>query len=258
MFALVAALMSSSCIPVPGADQLWTPVTRWVIVGEMHGTNETPDAFANLVCLAAATGRPVTVAVEYPANDQAIIDGFLNSDGGAKARSILLTLTPFRPEMQDGRGSVAIFRLLDRLRLMKQAGQIKGVVASDADSTRPLEQTRDAAMAQTWKAIASPEKGIILALVGNVHAMRLPMTFADQTLVTAGSLMPPDRTITVHIAGNGGQAWNCRAGGCTVHGNGPSRAAKAGINYSTDKGRQWDASYELGLVTTAAFPASSK
>jgi len=88
MIAILAALLgaTASCTSVSGADQLWQPTTRWVIVGEMHGTNETPDAFSNLICLAAATSRPVTVALEYSADDQAVIDAYLASNGNAQAR----------------------------------------------------------------------------------------------------------------------------------------------------------------------------
>lgn len=104
MIAVLPALLGAAitCTPVPGADQLWQPTTRWVIVGEMHGTNETPDAFANLVCLAAATGRPVTVALEYSADDQATIDAYLASSGDAQSRATLLSLPLFTSEMQDG------------------------------------------------------------------------------------------------------------------------------------------------------------
>ncbi|RYF10702.1 MAG: hypothetical protein EOO77_20985, partial [Oxalobacteraceae bacterium] len=108
MIAIAAGLLSAiapSCAPVAGASRLWQPETRWVIVGEMHGTNESPDAFANLVCLASATGRPVTVAVEYTSDDQTAIDTFLASDGSSAARAVLLKLFLFTSELQDGRGS---------------------------------------------------------------------------------------------------------------------------------------------------------
>lgn len=138
MIAIAAALLmvtGATCVPVPGAVQLWQPDVRWVIVGEMHGTNEAPDAFANLVCLAAASKRPVTVALEFSPDDQSIIDSYLASNGGADARSNLSKLHTFSSGMQDGRGSLAFLRLFERLRVMKRAGQISGVVASDIDRT---------------------------------------------------------------------------------------------------------------------------
>lgn len=257
MIAILAALLgaTTSCTSVPGADQLWQPKTRWVIVGEMHGTNETPDAFSNLVCLAAATNRPVTVALEYSADGQAIIDAYLASNGNAQARAELLTLPLFTARMQDGRGSVAFLRLFDTLRRMKQAGQIKGVVASDVGRSTPPGQERNAAMAQSWKAIPAAQNGVILALVGNLHAMRKPVALSGRTIITAGSLMPAQQTVTVNVTGSGGQAWNCQADGCSAHDNGQPHQAANRITYSTDPDRRWDAFYELGVPTTAATPA---
>lgn len=258
MIAIVAALLgvtTPGCTPVLGADRLWQPTTRWVIVGEMHGTNETPDAFANLICLAAATGRPVTVALEYSGDGQSVIDTYLASDGSAQARSALLALPLWNAEMQDGRGSVALLRLWDQLRRMKQTGKIKGVVASDVGSSTPPGQERNAWMAKAWTAIPAPDHGVILALVGNVHAMRKPMAFLGRTIITAGSLMPAKRTITVNVVGSGGKAWNCQDDGCIEHDNGPPRQVRTGITYSKDEDRGWDAFYELGIPTTAAAPA---
>jgi hypothetical protein len=258
MIAIVAAVFGAalpSCLPVSGADRLWQPTTRWVIVGEMHGTNETPDAFANLICLAAATRRPITVALEYSSDAQPVIDTYLASNGDAQARSALLTLQLFASEMQDGRGSVAFLRLWDRLRRLKQTGKIDGVVASDVGRSTPSGLERNAAMAQTWTAIAAPDNGIILVLVGSLHAMRKSITFPGRTIIPAGSLMSASRAITINVVGSGGQAWNCQDDGCKAHDNGEPRAVATGLTYSKNPDRRWDATYELGILTTAAIPA---
>ena len=253
--ALWMVATASGCTPVPGTERLWQPSIRWVIVGEMHGTNETPDAFANLVCLAAAKGRPVTIAVEYSANDQSTIDAYLASDGNGQAQSALLTLTEFRAVHQDGRGSVAFLRLWRQLRSLKQAGKITGVVASDVGRSTPPSQERNASMAQTWAGIPAPNHGITLALVGNLHAMRTPIKFGSRIIVPAGALMPAEQTITLNVIGSGGKAWNCQDDGCAAHDNGSPRQAATGIVYSTNADRGWDGSYELGVPTTAAPPA---
>jgi len=251
------AASASGCVPISGANQLWAPATRWVIIGEMHGTNEAPDAFANLVCLAVASGRPVTVALEYSSDDQAAIDAYLASDGSDQAQAALKRLSLFTSETQDGRGSVAFMRLFDRLRQLKKASRIGGVVASDVGRSTPEGLDRNAAMARTWTAIPAPDHGLVLALVGNLHAMRKPVSFSNRTIVTAGSLMPAKQTMTVNIEGNGGQEWNCRQDGCGPHDAGPSRASASasGITYSDDPDRRWDGTYRLGIPTTAASPA---
>ncbi len=257
ILGLVALLAAAApCTPVPGADRLWQPATRWVIVGEMHGTAETPAAFVNLVCLAAESGRPVTVSIEYSEDLQPEIDAYLASDGGDEARAALLKMKAWAGR-QDGRGSIAFLRMFERLRVLKQSGRITGVIATDIGKSWSESEERDAAIARLWRAIPTPNNDIVLALVGNFHASRTALITPDKTINPAASLMPPERTVTINVVGNGGQAWFCGRGGCAAQFNGEPREAPAGITYSEDTDRRWDATYELGVPTTAAPPALS-
>ncbi|RYG89555.1 MAG: hypothetical protein EON59_01395 [Alphaproteobacteria bacterium] len=140
---------------------------------------------------------------------------------------------------------------------MKQAKKISGVIAADVGGFSPSGRDRNVAMAEAWTAIPAPDHGIVIALVGNIHAMRIPITFSSRTIITAGSLMPAKRTITVNVTGSGGKAWTCEQDGCGEHENGGPRQAAVGITFSRDADRRWDASYELGIPTTAAAPAIS-
>jgi len=245
-----------ACPAIPGSERLWDPAIRWVVVGEQHGTNEAPEAFAQLVCLASRTGRPVTVALEYVRNDQSEIDTYLCSDGGPKARAALMKLHQFADPDQDGRGSIAFFRLLERLRIMRNAGMIRSVIAADIDATRPMTKARDAVLAEHWQAAPAPANGIVLAYAGNVHAMRKPVTFGDRTVITAGSLLPRSRTMTVNIMTNGGESWNCVDDDCGVHSDGTARPGiSRGIQYAADPAMMWDATFDLAVPATAAAPA---
>src|SRR5690348_11451517 len=61
----------SACTPVPGADQIWSNKrVHWVFIGEVHGSNEAPEAFLDLVCDSIARRKMVTVALERPTNEQ--------------------------------------------------------------------------------------------------------------------------------------------------------------------------------------------
>ena len=250
--ALAAATMP--CTPVPGAEKLWRPEIRWVVIGEMHGTAETPPAFLNLACLAARSGRPVTVALEYPSDCQPELDAFLASDGGPQARSALLTLPIWHSPMPDGRSSRAFQALIEGLRRLRQTRMIDGVVASDDSYAMRGVMPRDAAMARQWQAIPAPAGGVILVLVGNFHAIRRSVG-PQGTMHPSASLLPADRTVTVNVVGNGGSAWNCMSDGCGVHSNGPPRQAERGIHPLNDAERRWDTVYELGVPTTASPPA---
>ena len=85
-FAAMAVATASSCPPVDGAAALFTEKTKYVWVGEVHGTAEEPALFGDLVCQAAAT-RPVVVALERDVAEQPLWNAYLTSDGGAAARA---------------------------------------------------------------------------------------------------------------------------------------------------------------------------
>lgn len=258
MISAAIAAQAMSCTPVEAAGQLFDDNVYWIIVGELHGTNEAPDAFANLVCLATQTNRPVTVAVEFSSDLQPAIDLFLASDGGAKARSDFLSLPVWQRDFQDGRTSVAMLRLFETLRRMKQAGSISAVLATDIGQSTPPDLQRDAAMAHAWQTIPRPNNDLVLAFVGNIHAMRVPWTYSGGSVATAGSLMPPSQTVTVNIVGNGGDAWNCTSKGCGVSSARPSAEAGRGLKFHESASSPWSVTYELGIPTTAASPAVAK
>lgn len=267
--ALTGLLLAAapSCMPIDGVDRLWKPETRWVIAGETHGTTEMPAIFANMVCLAAATGRPVYVALEYPAKEQELIDAWLASDGGATARAALFMGFLWQLKGQDGRASEAFLELFDQLRVMKQAGRIRGVTAFVPDLPMPvllqaqkegrINTVINAGMADDLKAIAAPPGALILTLVGALHAAKTEMTVGSSTFMPAAARLPRDRTISIRIAGNGGEAWNCQ-GICGPQSNGPVRNVARGLVYPAKSatGERYDVTLELGALTTASPPAN--
>ena len=256
--ALAAMLLSTAatpCLAVPGADLLWGAGTNWVVTGEMHGTNETPDAFANLVCLAAGKGRPVTVALEYPVDEQPVIDAFLASDGGPGAKAALFAAPIWHKDLQDGRSSVAFVQLFERLRVMKRQHMIVGVHAFDVPDASAEPRERNAAMADRLAALAPHPDQLVMVLVGNFHAIRHPLERAGKTILPAAALLPRARTITVNVVGNGGTAWICQQDGCGPHEYGNDPKAEAGIALVPDADSRWDAFYMLGATVTAAVPA---
>jgi erythromycin esterase-like protein len=97
------------------------------MVGETHGTRETPDFFADLVCL-ASTKRRVIVAVEQDTAGQPAIDAFMRSRGDLAAREAFVQAI-WPTGLDDGRGSEAMVDLFDRLRQYQQSGRVQRVVA---------------------------------------------------------------------------------------------------------------------------------
>src|SRR6267154_2183235 len=135
--AIHAAAASTSCSPVPGADQIWSkPSVHWVFIGEWHGSNETPAAFRDLVCDAIAQGKHVTVALERPASEQAALDNILTAKDLSTAQELLVRLPGWKEGM-DGRASLAMLRLLVSLRELRRLQPDLRVVAFDAPTQEP-------------------------------------------------------------------------------------------------------------------------
>jgi hypothetical protein len=81
-----------ACASLPGASALWfRPGLRFVLVGEMHGTAETPVIFRDLVCAATSNQRPIVVGIERSTREQPAIDAFMAPGNHDAATSALLT-----------------------------------------------------------------------------------------------------------------------------------------------------------------------
>jgi hypothetical protein len=253
-----AKLQHAACNPIAGSDTLLDrPDLRWIVVGEVHGTNETPKAFADLVCLASMS-RPVNVAVEQTTIEQPAIDDFIGSDGGAVATSRFLASGIWAQDVKDGRSSEAYFALFQRLRALRAAGRITSVVAFQPVYT-PGSAGFD--IADYEKALASslvgrvPRDGRVLVLVGNLHARRTAPPWAKAPYVPMAGYLPAETSVTLDARWNGGSYWACGAEmRC-----GPQIASPAatngvrGITRDAAGGPYWGA-LNLGTDVTASPP----
>lgn len=111
---------------------------RIVVVGERHGTKEIPGFVAALACTALVDGRAVTLALEMPSSETDRLESYLASDGGATARSRLVTSPFWHRPLQDGRSSAAMVDLLEARmsvskRSMKAMLQMRGRRGPAAD-----------------------------------------------------------------------------------------------------------------------------
>lgn len=262
MLGIPALLLSAvahdeACAAVPGwADVLARPNSQFIILGELHGTAESPDLFGDAVCLTALS-RNVVVGLEMPTRDQAAIDRFLASDGGAEAQDDLLSSPFWSAQLKDGRQSEAQFSLLDYLRRLKAAGRIQGVVAFQPSELRAASSNTEyeQAMAGILIAARDPETTMI-ALVGKVHARTGAMPFGDGYRPMA-AFLPVGATVTFDIIGDGGTFWSCigEVDGCGANAF-PYRGSRhmAGIQFSSDLDDPYTGRIFLGRTTTASPP----
>lgn len=214
----LAAASSPSADPVELLDQTLDD-TRMLVVGELHGTQETPALVANLAQRWATRG-PVLVALEIPAQEQPRLQAYLRSPGDAADRQRLLAgefwQTP--RDRSDGRRSEAMLGLLESLRTFVATGAPVEVLAFDDMAFHDAGQDRNAQMAERVRqAMATqPERRIIL-LTGNYHARwTLPERINSQSVPEgfvpprpmAAALRGPE-VANVNVTAERPQFWAC-------------------------------------------------
>jgi len=258
--AINATAASASCSPVPGADQIWSkPAVHWVFIGELHGSNETPAAFRDLVCNAIAQGKHVTVALERPISEQAALDNIVTGKDLSAAKESLLQLHGWK-EVLDGRGSEAMLRLLVSLRELRSLHPDLKVVAFDAPySGSPAGGSRDEALGHALLSL-NPTKpnDLVLILTGNIHTMQAPVRGYD----LAAMYLPPKEILSLEVTDWGGESWSDD----TVSGCGPFKGGVGDKDAKKPYGLFLDPSLapfgkvdgvlSLGVPLTASAPAA--
>jgi hypothetical protein len=159
-----------TCQEVEGLQPLLTPGSG-LLLGEIHGTVESPAFVANAACLALRAGHPVTVVLEVPREEQGRVDAFLASHGTAADRTALLD-SPFWTDVyQDGRRSQAMLALLDDLRKLRQGGRPVRATLMDRTERPSSGQERDHWMAEELaQTFDKNPDAVVIVLSGNVHS----------------------------------------------------------------------------------------
>ena len=99
-----------------------------ILIGETHGTVELPAFVDGLVCSLLRGGKSVILAIEQDGDEQDGLNRYLKSPGNAADREALLQGRSWKT-YADGRGSAAMFALIDSMRRLRGAGQRVGVIA---------------------------------------------------------------------------------------------------------------------------------
>lgn len=86
---VACGLLLAACANIGGKTPVALPpqveTAPIIVVGEIHGTNEAPEAVASLV-ERLSRDRPVALALELPDASLPWVERFVESDGGAAAR----------------------------------------------------------------------------------------------------------------------------------------------------------------------------
>ena len=243
-------------LPIPGADQLWAnPEVRFVVVGEMHGTNEAPAIFKVLVCSARHFKRPIIVGVEL--HDQGSVNSYLESTAEETARRELLSKAEWQ-NGSDGRTSLAMLELLQHLRSLRLEGSISSVVAFSVTQHGETAAQGEERMAEALLTAAKQSpKALVIVLTGNVHACKKMIAELGSYPLMA-SFLPSAHTKSLFVIDKGGEAWACEDGGCGPHGFGATKGFQRQVilkpGLSPLPG--YDGVVSTGLRATASPPAT--
>lgn len=263
MIALLAATSlfaaPPDCMPPDGTDALLAMSHRYVVIGESHGTAETPAAFAQMVCAAAERG-PVTIAVELPTGMQAQLDEFLMAGDEAAAIEALSGSPFMNPRMNDGRSSQAMLNMMLSVRELRAAGRDVAFHAFQPSNSRPPELSQawyelDMGHALAGAAYSRPNSKVFV-LVGNLHARKQGHARFPEVGIPAAGHLPAADTLALKVAQQGGTAWNCQSE-CGVN---SSRAVDDvelhGVTFPASPDGAYDGMLALG-PSTASPPISS-
>ncbi len=229
-FAVAATFAGLSTVLPPtarAADRCavpdgWADVVRsnprYVVFGEIHGTQQSPAFVGDLACGLAARGERVLVAVEL----ESIYDTALQLAWRSSREQFLAEMLPkAMTDQNDGRGSTAMRDMLVRLHALHLAGKPIAVVAfngarDDAQrakfAAQPGQGPHEAAQAENIRnAAAAGRYDRVLVLVGNVHARKQPVERGARSFrPMAMQLAPADKVISLDIGTAGGTSWSCQ------------------------------------------------
>jgi hypothetical protein len=253
------------CTPQKAVDV--TKVDRQIVlVGEVHGTAEIPRFALGLVCSFLAAGKPVILGLEHTGEQQAELNRYLRSAGTADDRRALFEGVNWS-KYQDGRGSVAMFDLVEGMRRLRGQGRDVALFAIDAHgnldvpqapgTTLPplppadnalLNRIGNQSMANNVLYTAALYRDhVVIVLAGYSHTSTVPVTGSDPyygSYVPMGALLTAQGSIYgIGIETVGGEAWTSGPGGARAHPLDP------GPLY--EKGAAVDARVPIGRLTAS-------
>jgi hypothetical protein len=247
-----------ACREIEGIAPLLLP-GQVLLLGEIHGAAEPPAFTRDVVCAALQRGLDVTVELEIPISEDALVQRFLATGGTPAGVRALLAGGFWQAAYQDGRPSRARLDLLESLRGLSSGGSRIKVVLIDPGIPKAAE--RDRGMAERLgAAVEASPLGFHVALIGNLHTSLDIGTPWDAKFENAAYLFarahPGVKAIALDVARTGGTAWtcvdavaaNCRAG--TVKGD-PS-AGTWNVRMNADgRHRGHDGVYGVGALTAS-------
>lgn len=212
-------IASLECMSIAGAASILRGGAV-VLLGEIHGTDQAPEAISALTCHALDRGLNVTVALEIPRDEQEAIERYLTPDDRSEPLMLdsLMKGSFWQRGYQDGRSSRGMLELLRSLRRYREETERVRVVIID-DPQAP--EGRDAYMAHRLRDVrAAAEQNLILVLTGNLHNRLVIGTRWNPQYEPMGYLLEKllgseTELVSLRITHSGRSAWVCTGSAAT-------------------------------------------
>jgi len=241
------------CEPLPPGATSVLGKGGMVVFGEFHGTREGPRTFGALACAAVHTASVVLVGLEFPVQEEDILQAAFTAPSPAEAEFMLLESGFFSRDYQDGRSSRAMVDLILRLRSLHEQGAQLDVFSFDPGTP----EDRDRLMATRIAAVReeNPEATFLL-LSGNLHARKSKGSPWDPefTSMTHHLTQSGHSLRSVRFTHAGGASWYCNSGSSESCGIQPTGGTDQGpdplfVFLPSDASDHYDAVLYLGRVS---------
>jgi len=203
-----------------------------LIIGEVHGTKETPAIVSALMDLKSKEGA-VLLGLEIPADQQGLVDEYLS---GARSEESFLFGDFWKREVerQDGRSSQAILDLVREAKRLRLSGrQIEVICYVPSDEGAPSGGSRARNVLSAHDRV-NPDFTLVLS--GNYHARVIRSDFDDQDPL--GAQLSELDPVSLPVYSTRGEYWAC--GGspmpeCGVKSvSGQARSLRQGVTLSEE------------------------
>lgn len=173
-----------------------------LIIGEVHGTKETP-AIVSAVMEHKSKQGAILLGLEIPTDQQELVDGYLS---GAGSEESLLSGTFWKREAgrQDGRSSEAILDLLREARRLRLSGRQIDVVCYVPS------EPEEAGGSRAHHILAARDRvkpDFTLVLTGNYHSRVVRSDFDDQDPL--GAQLSKLDMVSLPVFAGRGEYWAC-------------------------------------------------
>lgn len=190
-----------------------------ILIGELHGTQETPRLFGNLVTVAAGEkNRRIGVGLELPIVLQRLIDDAVKNNTRVDSFREQLLANPAWQKLNDGRSSEAMLELICDMLKLAQSQKVSFFFFDTRFDTQNIERA-DESMAQfIGQRVREQRYDVTFILAGNIHANKASRHPMKKKVVPMGHWLE-EQGFAVHsydVGYSEGEAWACTPE-CGVH-----------------------------------------